>query len=206
MRSLLSVLSVRVFASHQLFCVLAVAVCASGAACTNPQTVLTQLIDARRLASELHVQFTQAADAANRAVMADTDDTSASAADEARRARQVVEGNVQALRAILESLRYREDLRYLDGFAARFDEYRRLDDEILPLAVENTNLKAQRLSFGPAREAASAFQTSVDAAVQAGRTKDTCCTQLLAAPRSDGLARDSGGATPRISLKRRIPP
>ncbi len=179
MRSLLSVLSVRVFASHQLFFVSAVAVCASAAACTNPQTVLTQLMDARRLASELHVHFTQAADAANRAVMADTDDTSASAADEARRARQVVEGNVQALRAILESLRYREDLRHLDGFAARFDEYRRLDDEILPLAVENTNLKAQRLSFGPAREAASAFQTSVAAAVQAGGTKDTCCTQLL---------------------------
>ena len=153
----------------------------SPAACTNPQTVLTQQIDARRLASELHVQFTRAAEAANRSVMADTDDASASAAEEARHARQGVESNIQALRAILASLQYREDLRYLDGFATRFEEYRRLDDEILPLAVENTNLKAQRLSFGPARETANAFQTSVDAAVQAGRSKDTCCTQLLAA-------------------------
>ena len=151
------------------------------AECTNPQTVLTQLLEARRLASELHVQFTRAAEAANRAVMADTDEASAAAADEARRARQLVERDVQALRAILESLRYGNDLRYLDGFNSRYEEYRRIDDEILPLAAENTNLKAQRLSFGPAREAANAFQTSVDGAVQAGKTKDTCCTRLLAA-------------------------
>jgi negative regulator of replication initiation len=154
---------------------------ASLVACTNPQTVLTQLLEARRLASELHVQFTRAAEAANRAVMADTDEASAAAADEARRAVQIVDRDVQALRGILESLRYGEDLRHLNGFNSRFDEYRRLDDEILPLAVENTNLKAQRLSFGPARDAANAFQTSIDAAVRAGRRKDACCAEVVAA-------------------------
>ena len=42
--------------------------------------VLSQLLEARRLASELHVEFTKAADAANRAVMADTDQASVAAA------------------------------------------------------------------------------------------------------------------------------
>ena len=153
----------------------------STAACANPQTVLTQLLEARRLASELHVQFTRAAEAANRAVMADTDDASAAAADEARGARQLVERDVQAERAILESLRYGDDLRHLDAFRSRYDEYRRLDDEILPLAAENTNVKAQRLSFGQSREAATAFQTSIDAAVRAGKTKAACCAEVLAA-------------------------
>ena len=125
---------------------------------------LTQLVEARRLASALHVEFTRAADASNRAVMADTDEASAAAAEEARGARQAVEGHVETLRSTLQSLGYGEDRRALDAFTARFDEYRKVDDEILPLAVENTNLKAQRLSFGPAQEAADAFRAAVEVA------------------------------------------
>jgi hypothetical protein len=166
---------------RRAFYVLSAVSVASQVACTNPQTLLTELIEARRLASELHQQFTQAAEAANRAVMAETDDMSAAAAEEARRARQVTERDVQALRAILESLGYRDDLRYLDDFDARFNEYRRLDDEILPLAVENTNLKAQRLSFGPSREAAQRFRASLDEALKASAMKDTCCAEVVAA-------------------------
>jgi len=59
-------------------------------ACANPHTVLTQLIEARRLASQVHVQFTQSAEAANRAVMAETDEGAAAAAEDTRRAAQVV--------------------------------------------------------------------------------------------------------------------
>jgi hypothetical protein len=148
-------------------------------ACRN-RAALTDLLEARRLASEMHVEFTKASEAANRAVMADTDETSAAAADEARRARQAVERDVQVLQPILQSLGYRDDIAYLNGFKTRFEEYRRLDDEILPLAVENTNLKAQRLSFGPSREAADALRTSLDAAVGSG-AKNTCAAEALAA-------------------------
>lgn len=87
---------------------------------------------------------------------------------------------MQALQAILESLRYSDDLRHLDAFSSRYGEYRRLD-EILRLAAENTNVKAQRLSFGQSREAATAFQTSINAAVQAGKTTAACGAEVLAA-------------------------
>ena len=148
--------------------------------CINAPAALAQLLEARRLASELHVEFTKATDAANRAVMADADDSSKAAAGEARQARQVVERDVQALRQLLQSLGYRDDLRDLDGFAARFAEYRQLDDEILPLAVENTNVKAQRLSFGPAREAADAFRSALDRAVSAAGGQNRCQSEVLA--------------------------
>lgn len=153
----------------------------AAAACRSPQAALTQLTEARRLASELRVQFTQAAEAANRAVMADADDVSAAAVEEARRARQIVEHDVQALRPILESLGYAEDLTYLNAFNSKYDEYRRLDDEILPLSTENTNVKAQRLSFGPSREAANAFRTSIAAALKSGSAKDACAAELAGA-------------------------
>jgi hypothetical protein len=143
--------------------------------------VLTQLVEARRVAANVHVQFTKAADAANRAVMADSDETSAAAAREARDATEAVEGDLRALRPLLDSLGYGDELRFLGMFEERFAEYRKLDEEILPLAVENSNLKAQRLSFGPAREAAAEFRQSLDAAVRAAASANVCCADALAA-------------------------
>jgi len=140
--------------------------------CVGQRAQLSQLLEARRLASDIHVEFTKATEAANRAVMADTDEASAAAADEARRARQSVERDVEALAKTLESVGFVDDKRSLDAFTDRFAEYRRLDDEILPLAVENTNLKAQRLSFGPAQEAAEAFRAAL---AGGARTAAGCC-------------------------------
>jgi len=125
-------------------------------------SVLTQLREARRLALDLSVQFSKADDAGNLAVMSDTDVASTAAADEARRARQLVEQDAEALRPILQWLQYGAEQEALSNFTSRFAEYRRLDDEILLLAVENTNLKAQRLSFGPAQQAADAFRGAMD--------------------------------------------
>ena len=147
------------------------AAAAGGSACAR-KAALTELMEARQLASELHVQFTKGSEAANRAVMADTDEASAAAADEARRATQSVEQAIEALRGTLQSLGYAGDLQLVDAFDKRFAEYRQLDDEILPLAVENTNLKAQRLSFGPGREAAEAFGHALDGAVESGRVAE----------------------------------
>jgi hypothetical protein len=154
---------------------------AAATGCNRPTAVLTELVEARQLASDLHVQFTQAVDASNRAVMADNDDVSATAADEARRTREMVERDVQKLRPMVESLGYQDDLKHLEEFNASFDEYRRLDEEILSLASENTNLKAQRLSFGAARDASAAFRTAIDAAIQGRSARDECKVDSLAA-------------------------
>jgi hypothetical protein len=42
-------------------------------------------------------------------------------------------------------------------------------------------VKAQRLSFGPARQAADEFRRSLEAAVKAGVPETTCCADALAA-------------------------
>ncbi len=69
----------------------------------------------------------------------------------------------------------------LDEFGSRFAEYRALDRSILELAVENTNLKAQRLSFGPAQEAADAFRDSLEAVAPLAPAKDTWRAKALVA-------------------------
>ena len=53
----------------------------TAAGCHTP--VLTQQLEARQLAADLRLQFNKAADASNRAVMAETDEASGAAAREA---------------------------------------------------------------------------------------------------------------------------
>jgi hypothetical protein len=122
---------------------------------------LQQVSQAQHLSADLLVQFTKAADAANRAVMADTDEASIAFAREAGQAKEKVQMDIDALKPLLERLKFSEEERLLQEFVSRFAEYSELDRRILDLAVENTNLKAQRLSFGPAQEAADSFRDSL---------------------------------------------
>jgi len=160
---------------------------AGTAGCVNPLTALPKLFEARRLASELHVSFTRAAEASNRAVMADTDEASIAAKDEATAARQAADHDLVTLQPILTELDYADELRALAAFKTRYEEYRRLDDEILPLAIENSNLKAQRLSFGDAQEAAKAFRSSLETAVRLATPPQANAAAVLASRAEIGV-------------------
>src|SRR5439155_26414456 len=121
------------------FGVVAITLGAAAGCGDGSRLVLTQQLEARRLASNLRVEFSKAADASNRAVMAVTDEASSAAAREAEQATQEVERDVEALQRILQELAYRDEIRHLDALKACFVGYRALDADILPLAVENPN-------------------------------------------------------------------
>jgi hypothetical protein len=161
------------FASSIRYLFVVVLAAAPAMACARaPQVALERLIEARRLAADLVLQFTTAADAANRAVMATTDEDSAAFAAEAEQATQAIQRDQDALAAVLRDPGYSEEHRLLEEFGGRFAAYRSLDRSILDLAVENTNLKAQRLSFGPAQKAVDEFSEALDALARAGAAKD----------------------------------
>ena len=148
---------------------------------STPSLVLTDQVEARRLGADIRVQFTMAADAANRAVMADTDEASKAAAEDALKARRQVEQDVNALEPVLKKLGYTPDLQNLDEFKKQFDEYKKLDDETLDLAVENTNLKAQRLSFTTGQAAVDAFRKALDSLPAVARPSDRTRVEALSA-------------------------
>jgi hypothetical protein len=143
-------------------------------------TVLAKASQARQIAADLLVDFTKAADAANRAVMAESDEASVTFAREAEQATEAVQKGADTLGPILQSLNYAEEGRQLEEFKARFSEYRALDHRVLGLAVENTNLKAQRLSYGPAQEAADAFRDALKAVVPASPAEEWHVQALVA--------------------------
>ena len=164
-------------------CLGALALAAAGCG-QAPVAVLTQLMEARQLAAHVRLEFNKAADASNRAVMADTDEASSAAARDVEEIVRAIQGDTQALQTILRDLQYSEEIRLLKEFDGRFGDYLTLDRTILGLAVENTNLKAQRLSFGPAREAADAFVHSLDTVVRSAASKDKCDVDALVAKAS----------------------
>ena len=141
--------------SRSLACLAALTVLTLGCH-QGPGSVLTDLDQAGSLAGDLRVQLNKADNASNEAVMADTDEASIAFATEARKATQAVEIDVASLAPLLKNLGFASELQSFAGFQGQWSKYETLDRNILALAVENTNLKAQRLSFGPAREAADA--------------------------------------------------
>jgi len=106
--------------------------------------------------------------------MADTDDASVAFAKESQAALQLVEKDSARLAALLDALQLNPEARDLEQFKSRFAEYKALDQRILALAVENTNLKAQALSFGPATQAANEFRDALGSLSARVPAKDRC--------------------------------
>ncbi|HEY1304407.1 MAG TPA: hypothetical protein VGF24_12690 [Vicinamibacterales bacterium] len=165
----------RIAATLALYAALAVPT-----ACTN-KTAFDRLTEARRLSSELLIQFARASNAANQAVMADTDEASVAFAKQADDTRKAIRTDVDTLGPLLRDLGYADETRLVEKFAKEFAEYSELDRRILELAVENTNLKAQRLSFGESQQAADAFEQSLDAIAHAASSSDTWRVRALVA-------------------------
>lgn len=160
------------------------AVVALAGACRRvPDATFAQANEARQRAADLRVELAKAVGASDRAVMADTDEASIAFAREADRAKAAVQADAAALAPLLQSLEYRNEAKYLSDFQAHFEEYSKVDRGVLALAVENTNLKAQRLSFGPVRQAADALSVALKASIKTVATKDRC--------RAEGLVADT---------------
>ena len=178
-----SIAPTRALTCHLIRLSITVVAMASGVWCQrgpSPST-LAELATAKKIAVDLQVTFTKATGDSDRAVMADTDTASITWAHEAERATAAIEAASSALGPHLKTLGYAEETRLLDEFSKHFVAYRKLDREVLQLAVENTNLKAQGLAFGPIRETADGFRESVSAIVQAVPARARCQAGELAA-------------------------
>ncbi len=145
------------------------------------ESALEQLLDARRLSADLLVQFTKTGDAANRSVMAETEQAATAFAGEAEQSLTAVQKDLDALAPVLRRLGYAPETQLLDEFTGRFKEYQKLTRDTLGLAVQSTNVKAQRLSFGPAQQAADAVRDSLAGAVPSGATDIAWRLKALAA-------------------------
>ena len=153
-----------------------------GAGCRAPSNnAFVELARARALTAELRVQLSQADDASNLAVMADTDEASIAFAHAAEKATQGINRDLTELGVALHRLGFAQELGAFDDFQKQWSKYRALDKQILTLAVENTNLKAQALALGPSREAADAFRAYLEKAASGVSGEQRCGVDRLVA-------------------------
>src|SRR5262249_30207277 len=93
------------------------------------------------------------AEAEKSAVLAITDSDSQTYANQARAATAEVERGAAELGELLQRGGAPGEKELLAQFSKAFSELRKIDEELLELAVKHTNLKASALAFGPATEA-----------------------------------------------------
>jgi len=109
------------------------------------------------LVSQIRWSLESAAEAEKSAVLAITDEDSQKFADQARAATAMTEKNRRELESVLPTAEW--DL--FAEFSRAFAELQRIDQEVLELAVKNTNLKAFSLAFGPAAAAIKEFDAAL---------------------------------------------
>jgi hypothetical protein len=114
------------------------------------------------LVGQMQVALSSAAEAEKSAVLAATDQESQAFADRSRAATAAVEQRRLELARLLEAGGTEGERALLARFADDFTALRAVDEEVLRLAVKNTNLKAHALAFGPA----AAALADLDAALE----------------------------------------
>jgi chemoreceptor-like protein with four helix bundle sensory module len=105
------------------------------------------------LVGRMQVALASASEAEKSAVLATTDQDSRTFADQARAAAADVERERQEIGKLLATGGTQQQRDLLAQFSEAFGALQRVDDEVLRLAVNNTNLKAYGLLFGPAADA-----------------------------------------------------
>jgi Four helix bundle sensory module for signal transduction len=119
------------------------------------------------LVGRMQLDLASASEAEKSAVLAITDQDSQTYADQARAATLRVVQEQHGLRALLANGGSPREQDLLSQFSTVFEDLQRVDDQVLALAVKNTNLKAYSLLFGPAADA----QAQMDAALARVVTK-----------------------------------
>jgi len=127
----------------------------------NPAVQLAFKAERVDLVGQMQLGLASASEAEKSAVLAITDQDSQAFADQARAATASVEQERRDLEQLLTQGGTQGEKALLDEFSQLFTEFQRIDHELLNLAVQNTNLKAYALAFGPAADALNGMSTAL---------------------------------------------
>jgi len=125
---------------------------------SSPAQALASKASRVDLVGQMQVALASAAEAEKSAVMAATDQESQAFADRSRAATAELERGRLELGRLLEAGGTPEERAKLAQFSSDFSALRAVDEEVLRLAVRNTNLKASALAFGPAAAELAALE------------------------------------------------
>lgn len=115
--------------------------------------------------SGIRINMIKSVEAEKSAVMANTDEQSIRFADESRLAYDAAEKSRLELTELIAAYPSAPEKELLQEFDSSWREFRKIDQQVLGFAVQNTNLKAARLSFGAASTAMNEFGQALSALI-----------------------------------------
>lgn len=113
------------------------------------------------LVGRMQLGLARSSEAEKSAVLASTEKDSRVFADQARAASEEVDQERKELANLVADGGTHRETELLSQFGQTFGNLRRIDDEVLQLAVKSTNLKAYALLFGPAASALAEIDASL---------------------------------------------
>lgn len=137
-----------------------------------------------RLVSEMRVNLNASVEAEKSAVLAETDEASRAYADRAQQLSTAVENASLELGVLIESEKTGREVDLYREFSTCWERFRQIDQELLPLSVLNTNLKAYALSYDSAQTALKQLERSLYALMNSDDSKDTACRIIRLTQRS----------------------
>ena len=133
--------------------------------CQGPELDLKDMVGILskklNILSRMHISLLRSVEAEKNAVMAETDAESQSFADKSMKAADSVDRDRREIGGLMDKDHSNQELQLLQEFDGCWAEFRKTDQVLLDYAVKNHNLKAARLSFGPAREAVNRLEKAL---------------------------------------------
>ena len=127
----------------------------------NPAEQLAFKANRVDLVSRIQLTLASASEAEKSAVLAITDQDSRTFAGQARAGMSVVEQERRELGELLKTGGTQEEKDLFNQFSDLFAEFLRIDNDLLNLAIRNTNIKAYNLAFGPATTALNEMNSAL---------------------------------------------
>jgi hypothetical protein len=142
---------------------------------SNPFEMELRKVD---LLSTMRIHLLEAIEAEKNAILSITDEASKDFADRARQAADGVENSRKEIEAIIHQEKLPQEIKVLNDFNVCWLQFRKLDETILALATQNTNLKAQKISSTQGAQEMERFEESLNHLIHRN-TNNTPCNDTV---------------------------
>jgi hypothetical protein len=126
------------------------------------------------LLSSMRIHLLETIESEKNAVMAITDKESEAFATQARQAADSVEKNRKEIESIIHQDELPQEAGMINEFNICWSQFKKLDETILNLAVQNTNLKAQKISSTQCAQEMARLEESLSLIIQRNKKNRQC--------------------------------
>jgi len=125
------------------------------------------IVEKKKILAQMRIHLSKSVEMEKNAVMATADEEAMDFAGQSRAAAAAVEQDLKTMGALVDAIPLQDEKKLMDEFTTCWAELGKLDQVILELAVENTNLKAASLSREKGAETIRKFEQALEKIIPA---------------------------------------